>query len=63
VKTRSLPIITIGIAMKRSALYLAIVFYLLAAFPGQAPVSAKDTWTSVRSKNFLQGGTAGHSDG
>jgi hypothetical protein len=49
--------------MKRSALYLAIVFYLLAAFPGQAPVSAKDTWTSVRSKNFLQGGTAGHSDG
>ncbi len=44
--------------MKRPVLYLAIVFYLLAAFPARVPVEAKDSWTSVRSKNFLLVGNA-----
>lgn len=44
--------------MKRSLLYFAIVIYLLATFPARVPVSAKDSWTSVRSKNFLLVGNA-----
>jgi tetratricopeptide (TPR) repeat protein len=44
--------------MKRSLLYFAIVVYLLAAFPAHVPVSAKDNWISVRSKNFLLVGNA-----
>jgi tetratricopeptide (TPR) repeat protein len=44
--------------MKRSLLYFAIVAYLLATFPAHLPVSAKETWVSVRSKNFLLVGNA-----
>src|SRR3989440_4413695 len=44
--------------MKRSLLYLAIALFLLATFPALLPVSAKDNWTSVRSKNFLLVGNA-----
>jgi Tfp pilus assembly protein PilF len=42
--------------MKRASLFLAIVIPLLACF--SAPVSAKDTWVSVRSRNFLLVGNA-----
>lgn len=46
---------------KRLALILAIVFFL--ALPSaNTPVSAKDSWTSVRSKNFLLLGNAGEKD-
>ena len=43
---------------KRLALTLAIVFCFLGVVSSYAPVSAKDTWTSVRSKNFLLVGNA-----
>ncbi len=39
--------------MKRSNRFLAISFFLLLIFSFGAVVSAKDSWTSVRSKNFL----------
>lgn len=43
---------------KRLALVLATVFCFLVVASSRAPVSAKDTWTSVRSKNFLLVGNA-----
>lgn len=54
--------------MKRSAgLFFLLIFACLIAAPGGkasfAPTSsAKDTWTSVRSKNFLLLGNAGEKD-
>ena len=47
---------------KRLALTLAIVFCFLGVVSSHAPVSAKDTWTSVRSKNFLLVGNASEKD-
>ena len=47
---------------KRLALTLAIVFCFLGVVSSHAPVSAKDTWTSVRSKNFLLVGNANEKD-
>jgi tetratricopeptide (TPR) repeat protein len=44
--------------LKRPPLILAIVLFLLAVVCSAAPVSAKETWTSVRSKNFLLVGNA-----
>jgi tetratricopeptide (TPR) repeat protein len=44
--------------MKRFTLSLAIFFCFLAFIPAASPVSAKDTWISVRSKNFLLIGNA-----
>jgi FimV-like protein len=43
---------------KRLALVIAPVFCFLAIVCSHAPVSAKDSWTSVRSKNFLLVGNA-----
>jgi tetratricopeptide (TPR) repeat protein len=43
---------------KRLAFVFATVFCFLAVVCSYAPVSAKDTWTSVRSKNFLLIGNA-----
>jgi tetratricopeptide (TPR) repeat protein len=39
-------------------LFLATVFYVLAVFSCPQPVSAKDNWLMVRSKNFLLVGNA-----
>lgn len=47
---------------KRIALVLATAFCFLAAVPSFAPASAKNTWTSVRSKNFLLVGNASEKD-
>jgi tetratricopeptide (TPR) repeat protein len=47
---------------KRLALVLATVFCFLLVASSRAPVSAKDTWTSVRSKNFLLVGNAGEKE-
>src|SRR6185436_9940689 len=47
---------------KRLALILAIVFCVLGLLSSSSPVSAKDTWTSVRSKNFLLLGNASEKD-
>src|SRR5882724_8116541 len=47
---------------KRLALVLATVFCSLVAVSSSAPVSAKDTWTSVHSKNFLLIGNASEKD-
>jgi len=47
---------------KRIALVLATAFCFLAAVPSFAPASAKNTWTSVRSKNFLLLGNASEKD-
>jgi Tfp pilus assembly protein PilF len=47
---------------KRLALILAIVFCFLGLPSANTPVSAKDSWTSVRSKNFLLLGNAGEKD-
>jgi tetratricopeptide (TPR) repeat protein len=44
--------------MKRPALLLATVFCFLAILPALLPVSAKDNWVSVRSKNFFLVGNA-----
>ncbi|HKY27660.1 MAG TPA: tetratricopeptide repeat protein, partial [Pyrinomonadaceae bacterium] len=44
--------------IKRCAFVLTIAFYLLAIAPLQNPVSAKDSWVSVRSKNFFLIGNA-----
>ena len=38
---------------RRTTLVLATAFCLLAVLPAEQPVSAKDTWLSVRSKNFF----------
>jgi tetratricopeptide (TPR) repeat protein len=38
--------------MKRFAFTLAVTFLFLAILPQQQPAIAKDTWTSVQSKNF-----------
>lgn len=43
---------------KRFVLILAIVLFVLATASSSAPVSAKDTWTKVQSKNFLLIGNA-----
>jgi predicted Zn-dependent protease len=43
---------------RRLAFLLATVFCLSLVVCSDAPVSAKDTWTSVRSKNFLLVGNA-----
>lgn len=48
--------------MKRSALYLALFLFLLGAVPQQFPVSAKDNWIRVSSKNFVLVGNAGEKD-
>lgn len=47
---------------KRLTLVLATVFCFVVAVSSSAPVSAKDTWTSVRSKNFLLIGNASEKD-
>ena len=47
---------------KRLVLVLATVTCFLVAVSSRAPVSAKDTWTSVRSKNFLLVGNASEKD-
>jgi tetratricopeptide (TPR) repeat protein len=44
--------------MKRFTLSLATFFCFLALIPAASPVSGKDTWVSVRSKNFLLIGNA-----
>ena len=44
--------------MKRLVCFLAIVFCLLTVLPASNPVSAKDNWVSVRSKNFFLVGNA-----
>jgi FimV-like protein len=43
---------------KRLALTLAVVVCLVGTLSAAAPVSAKENWTSVRSKNFLLVGNA-----
>ena len=47
---------------KRLAPVLVTVFCVLVMVASSAPVSAKDTWTSVRSKNFLLVGNASEKD-
>ena len=47
---------------KRLVFVLATCFCFLLASASLATVSAKDTWTSVRSKNFLLVGNAGEKD-
>ena len=47
---------------KRLALVLATLFCFFVAVSSFGPVSAKDTWTSVRSKNFLLVGNANEKD-
>ena len=47
---------------KRLAVVLAIAFCFCAVVCSTAPVSAKDKWTSVRSKNFLLLGNASEKD-
>jgi len=47
---------------KRLAIVLAIAFCFLGVVCPSAPVSAKDKWTSVRSKNFLMLGNASEKD-
>src|SRR6185295_18658062 len=47
-------------SMKRIVLVVAICFGVLLT--GTAPVSAKDTWISVRSKNFQLLGNANEKD-
>lgn len=47
---------------KRLVLILAIVFCFLSIVSSNAPVFAKDKWTSVRSKNFLLIGNASEKD-
>jgi tetratricopeptide (TPR) repeat protein len=44
--------------MRRFALFLVTVFCFLAILPALLPVSAKDNWVSVRSKNFFLIGNA-----
>ena len=44
--------------MKRFTLALTLVFCSLVILPAHAPVSAKDNWTSIRSKNFFLVGNA-----
>lgn len=48
--------------IKRFKLALALAFCLLAVVTAHQPVSAKDTWTSVRSKNFFLIGNAGEKE-
>ncbi|HEY6231963.1 MAG TPA: DUF1570 domain-containing protein, partial [Pyrinomonadaceae bacterium] len=47
---------------KRTAFIIALLFFLLAGGSSPAVVNAKDTWTSVRSKNFLLVGNASEKD-
>src|SRR4030095_8108658 len=47
---------------KRLAIVFAIAFCFLGVVCSTAPVSAKDRWTSVRSKNFLMLGNASEKD-
>ncbi len=44
--------------MKRSVIVLATLLFLLSFGPWSVPVSAKDNWLSVHSKNFLLVGNA-----
>jgi len=48
--------------IKRISLALAILFCFLAVIPAGHPVFAKDTWISVRSKNFSLVGNASEKD-
>ena len=49
--------------MKRFTSYFGLLIILLSlVFIGERPVAAKDTWTSVRSKNFLLVGNAKEKD-
>jgi tetratricopeptide (TPR) repeat protein len=48
--------------MKRVNSLVVISFCLLLAVSQYAPVAAKDTWVSVRTKNFLLVGNAGQKD-
>ncbi|HEX8922524.1 MAG TPA: hypothetical protein VF766_13710, partial [Pyrinomonadaceae bacterium] len=48
--------------MKRFALTLCVVACLMLALAPLQTVSAKDTWTSVRSKNFYLVGNASEKD-
>jgi len=47
---------------KRLALVVATAFCLIGVVCSAGPVSAKDRWTSVRSKNFLLLGNAGEKE-
>ncbi len=47
---------------KRLAIVLAIAFCFLGVVCSAAPVSAKDKWMSVRSKNFLMLGNTSEKD-
>ena len=44
--------------MKRHIIALAVAVLFLTIAPCQLPVSAKDTWTGVQSKNFFLIGNA-----
>jgi len=48
--------------MKRSLFFLALTVCLLAALSHSTTVYAKDTWVSVRTKNFFLLGNAGEKD-
>jgi len=48
--------------MKRANFLLAVSVCFLLAVSQYAPVAAKDTWVSVRTKNFLLVGNAGEKD-
>jgi tetratricopeptide (TPR) repeat protein len=48
--------------MKRANFLLAVSVCFLLAISQYAPVAAKDTWVSVRTKNFLLVGNAGEKD-
>src|SRR5918996_6111227 len=48
--------------MRRFIFPLAISFCLLAVVSQQSTVAAKDTWVSVRTKNFFMMGNAGEKD-
>jgi hypothetical protein len=55
--------ITRGVkVVKRFTISLAAIFYLLLIAPSWHPATAKDTWTSVHSKNFLLIGNAGEKE-
>jgi predicted Zn-dependent protease len=57
-----LVLVTEKLMNMRRALVLATCIVILLAASSRAPVAAKDTWTSVRSKNFLLLGNANEKD-
>src|SRR6185369_474229 len=59
---RILNLWSLRIIMKRFVFPLTLSLCLLLAVSQYAPVAAKDTWVSVRTKNFLLIGNAGEKD-